>query len=138
MGVKVEGMDDVLKLLDKYSNKANVDEVAKKAVGAAKAKVAASMRSAIASSEHGSRSTGSAASSVSATEEKVNSYGAYSVARPTGHDAKGKRNGEKAAYLEYGSPTLTARPWRKKAIAGAEKECIKIMEKVVASELGAE
>ena len=93
------------------------------------------MRSAIASSEYGPRSTGSVAASVVATDAKVNSYGTYSVAKPTGRDEEGKRNGEKAAYLEYGSPKMAARPWRARAVAGAEDAAIRIMEDVIASEM---
>ena len=108
MGIQINGFDNLIKELDKLSKKAYVDEVTKKAVNAAKDVVASSMRSAIASSEYGPRSTGSVAASVVATDAKVNSYGTYSVAKPTGRDEEGKRNGEKAAYLEYGSPKKPA------------------------------
>ena len=135
MGIQINGFDNLIKELDKLSKKAYVDEVTKKAVNAAKDVVASSMRSAIASSEYGPRSTGSVAASVVATDAKVNSYGTYSVAKPTGRDKEGKRNGEKAAYLEYGSPKMAARPWRARAVAGAEDAAIRIMEDVIASEM---
>ena len=135
--LSITGFDDVLKMLDKYSKKQNVDEVAKKAVDAAKVKVVSTMKAAVGSSERGPYSTGSIASSIQPTHAKVNSYGAYSVARPTGRDSKGVRNGEKAAYLEYGTPKTPARPWRTKAAKAAENPCMKIMEQIVAKELGA-
>jgi len=135
MRMELSGWDDLVKYLDKLSRKPYLDGVTKKAVDAAKETVADSMRSAIGASEYGPRSTGSVASSVVATYAKVNSYGTYSVAMPTGHDSQGKRNGEKAAYLEYGSPTMAARPWRKRAVAGAEKKCIEIMKQVLDSEM---
>lgn len=130
------GLDALIEKLEKLSDKSRVDEIAKKAVNAAKDVVASSMRSAIASSEYGPRSTGSVAASVVATDAKVNSYGTYSVAKPTGRDEEGKRNGEKAAYLEYGSPKMAARPWRAKAVSAAEGSCVKIMEQVIKSEMG--
>ena len=136
LGIQINGFDNLIKELDKLSKKAYVDEVTKKAVNAAKDVVASSMRSAIASSEYGPRSTGSVAASVVATDAKVNSYGTYSVAKPTGRDEEGKRNGEKAAYLEYGSPKMAARPWRAKAVSAAEGSCVKIMEQVIKSEMG--
>lgn len=148
MSLDITGFDDAIKMLDKYSRKHDVDELARKAVNAAKGNLESSMKSAVSASEghRGSpgkrhrkdRSTGSVAASVKATDAKVNSYGVYSVARPTGTDANGKRNGEKAAYLQYGTPTLKARPWRQKAVSGAEAECVRIVEEIIASELGAE
>lgn len=135
MSVKVTGFDDLLKKLDKLSDKAKVDAIAKKAVDAAKDTVASSMRSAISASEYGARSTGSVAASVVPTVAKVNSYGAYSVAKPNGMHPSGKRNGEVAAYLNYGSRTMSARPWRAKACSSAEAPATKIMEEVLKSEM---
>ena len=131
----VNGFDDVLKLLDKLSNKSKVDAIAKKAVDAAKGKVVATTKAAIGHSEYGPKSTGSVAGSVTATETKVNSYGAYSVAKPTGRHPSGKRNAELAAYLEYGTATLGARPWRASAAHLAEQPCIKIIEEIVKAEM---
>ncbi len=136
--LNVTGMEEVLKQLDKLSKKADVDEIAKKAVEKAKDVVLEATRSAVAASEYGPRSSGSVASSIQATSAKINSFGAYSVSRPTGRDASGTRNGAKAAFLEYGTPTLPARPWRKRAAAAAEGPCIKIMEEVIKAEMKAE
>ena len=146
--VRVDGFDDVIKLLDKLSSKAKVDEIAKGAVNAAKDVVAGSMSGAIASSEghrggngarhRANRSTGSVAGSVKATAAKVNSYGVFSVAKPDGRDANGTRNGKKAALLEYGAPQFSARPWRSHATSSVEGLCTKIIEDYVKSEMGAE
>lgn len=136
--LKVTGFDDVLKMLDKLSRKQNVDAAAKKAVEAAKGKLVSATKAAVSSSERGPHATGSVAASITATASKINAYGAYSVARPTGRDKKGERNGAKAAYLEYGTPRMAARPWRAKAVAAAEGPCRKIMEEVVTKELGAD
>ena len=135
MGVQLTGWDDLIKYLDKLSTKPYLDSITQKAVNQAKEVGASSMRSAIASSEFGERSTGSVAASVVTTYAKVNSYGTYSVAMPSGHDKKGKRNGEKAAYLEYGSPTLAARPWRARAVTAAKGHALKIMEEILKSEM---
>lgn len=141
MAITVNGMDDVLRKLEKLSNQSHVEGIAKKAVNAAKSQVVSSMKSALSASEGGPMSTGSIAASVSATDALVNSYGVYAVARPTGRDSKGVRNGEKAAYLEYGTykkrptPGMAARPWRAQATESAKAQCERIMEQVVKSEM---
>lgn len=146
--VRVEGFDDVIKLLDKLSNKAKVDNIAKGAVNAAKDVVASSMSGAIASSEghrggngarhRKDRSNSSVAGSVKPTYAKVNSYGVFSVAKPNGRDKEGTSNAKKAALLNYGTPKFSARPWRERATKSAEGPCKKILEDYVKSEMGAE
>lgn len=133
--ISVEGFDDVIRKLEKLSKKDEVEGIAKKAIDAAKGVVVSSMKSAVASSEHGPYSTGSVSGSISPTDIKVNSYGVYSVARPTGRDRKATRNGAKAAFLEYGTPRMAARPWRARAVASAEGKAIKIIEEVLQSEM---
>lgn len=138
MGITINGFDDVIKMLDKLSDKAKVDDIAKKAVDAAKDVVASSMRSAIAASEHGLKSTGAVSASVAPTATKVNSYGVYSVAKPNGHHPSGKPNAEVAAYLNYGGANLAAKPWRDRATSSAEGPCKQIIEDYVKSEMGAD
>lgn len=135
---KVDGFDEVIKKLEKLSDKGKVDQIAKNAIDQAKDKVASSMRSSLAASERGGKSTGSAAGSVSPTQAKVNSYGAYSVARPTGRHPSGRTNGNVAAYLEYGASNLGARPWRARAVSAAESGCVKIIEDYIKKEMGTE
>jgi len=146
--IDVNGFDDVVKMLDKLSNKAKVDDMAKAAVDSAKDIVASSMRSAIASSEghrgapgrrhREDRSTGSVAGSVQATSAKVNSYGVFSVAKPEGRDKDGMRHGRKAALLEYGGRNFPARPWRSKAVSSAETPAMKAVEDYITTEMGCE
>lgn len=138
--LNVTGMEEVLKQLDKLSKKADVDEIAKKAVEKAKDVVLESTRSAVAASEYGPRSSGSVAASIQVTNARINSFGAYTVARPTGRDANGTRNGLKAGVLEYGTHDgrFPARPWGKRAKSAAEGPCIKIMEEVIKAEMKAE
>lgn len=133
--ITVNGFDDVLKKLEKLSDKSKVDEIAKKAVNAAKGSLLSSTKSAVASSEYGTRSTGSVASSISATDAKVNQYGVFAVARPTGRDARGVSNGAKAGFLEYGTPTMAARSWRDTAASSAESSCKSTMENIVKAEM---
>lgn len=136
--IEITGIDDLLKKLSDLSDLGKVEEIAKKAVDAAQPMNEAAMRSAIASVEYGPYATGSVSSSVTSTEAKINSYGAYAVARPIGRDAKGVRNGEKAAYLQYGTSRMAARPWRQKAVSSAEKACLARMEEVLKAEMGLE
>lgn len=131
----VTGLDDIMRQFDKLSDLSKVEEIAKHAVDAAQPISEASMRSAIAAVEHGPYATGSVSASVASTPAQINSYGAYAVARPTGRDEKGVRNGAKAAYLQYGTSRMAARPWRQSAVAGAQSACIAAMEKVVQSEM---
>ena len=143
--VTVNGFDEVLKKLEKLSKKAEVDEIAKKAVKAATGIVVNSTKAAVASSEghqggigkrnRKDRSTHSVARSISPTEAKINSYGAYSVARPTGRDKYATSNGTKAALLEYGTKTMSARPWRNRAAESALEPAKSAMEKVLESEM---
>lgn len=133
--LNVNGLDELLRKMEKLSDRGKVEEIAKKAVEAAQPLNEASMRAALSSVEHGPYATGSVSGSISSTPAKINAYGAYAVARPTGHDAKGVRNGAKAAFLQYGTSKLPARPWRERAVSGAEAACVKTMEEVVKSEM---
>lgn len=133
--LNITGMDELLKKLEKLSNQSEVENIAKKAVTAAQPINESAMRSAIAGVEYGPYATGSVSASISSTETKVNSYGVYAVALPTGRDAKGVRNAEKAAYLQYGAPNMSARPWRQSAVNAAEGACVKAMEEVIRSEM---
>lgn len=133
--IEVTGFDEVLKKLEKMSDLGKMNEVARKAVQEAQPINESSARSALAAVEHGPYATGSVSGSISSTAAKINAYGAFAVARPTGRDAKGERNGAKAAYLEYGVPHMAARPWRARAASSAESGCIASIEATLKSEL---
>lgn len=80
--------------------------------------------------EHGRPySTGALESSIKATEAKTNAYGHFVAARPTGKDARGTRNGEKMAYLEYGTSKQAARPTMAKTVAETEKKVTETMRR---------
>lgn len=74
-------------------------------------------------------STGALESSIEATEAKTNAYGHFVAARPTGKDARGTRNGEKMAYLEYGTSRQVARPTMAKTVAETEKKVTETMRR---------
>lgn len=133
--IEVTGFDEVLKKLDKLADLGKMNEVAKRAVDTAQPINEAAARSALAGVEHGPYATGSVSGSISSTSAKINAYGAFAVARPTGRDAKGERNGAKAAYLEYGVPHMAARPWRARAASSAEGACMASIEATLQSEL---
>ena len=133
--IEVNGFDDVLKKFDKLSDLGKVNDIAIKAITKAKPISAAQMRAAIASVEYGQYASGSVSASIESTDTLMNGYGVYAVARPTGRDAKGVRNGAKAAWLQYGAPNLMARPWKQKAVGAATGPCIQTIESVLQSEM---
>ena len=133
--IQLSGMDELLKKLENLSNKSRLDEIAIRAVNAAKPLNEAAMRSAIASVEYGPYSTGSISRSVTSTPAKVNEYGVFSAAHPTGRDQDGFSNDTKAVFLQYGTSKLQARPWRQKAVHDAEKSCKTVMEEIVKKEM---
>lgn len=129
MSVKVTGFDDLLKKLDKLSDKAKVDAIAKKAVDAALPTLESSVRSHIHPSE--------ASGHVTAKKAKVNSYGVFGVATITGRDKYGNPYGKIASVLEYGRRDGRAphKPWRAASASSAEGACTRIMEDILKSEL---
>lgn len=58
------------------------------------------------------------------------------VVRPTGKDAKGVRNMEKAMYLEYGTTKEAARPWLQNASKNAEAQALEKMQEVFNRAMG--
>ena len=136
----ITGWDDMITKLTKLSKKPYLDDVAKKAVNAAKDTVASSMRSSLSGAEghrgkSKDRTTGAVSASVIAIDAKVNSYGVYSVAMPTGRHPSGTSNGKMAALLEYGGHNLEARPWRASAAGMAEGPATQIIQSILDAEL---
>ena len=127
------GLDALIEKLEKLSDRSRVDEIAKKAVNAATPTAVNAVKSAVGASEYGPRATGSVSKSIQGTSAKINQFGVFSVAKPTGRDAKGRAN--KATILENGNSKIAARPWRAKAVSTAEGSCVKIMEQVIKSEM---
>lgn len=62
--------------------------------------------------------------------------GFYMCTRPTGKDAKGVRNMEKMAYLEYGVKGRPATPVITRAVLNAEADTVVAMREVFEREIG--
>jgi len=75
------------------------------------------------------KTPGELAESIEATDAKMNEYGCFAAVRPTGIDEKGVRNGEKMAYMEYGTSKQYPKPVLRKAIKKSEKACLEAMQK---------
>ena len=129
MGVRVEGLDGLIKMFDKLSDKTRVDEIAKKAVDAALPTLTSSIRSHIHPSE--------AAAGVTQKSAKVNAFGVFGVGTVTGHDRYGVPYAKIANVLEYGrhDGKPPHKPWRAASASSAEPESIKIMEQIIKSEM---
>ena len=78
-----------------------------------------------------------------AGKTKIGGY--YAAVRPTGKDANGVRNMEKAAYLEYGTSKKKGgakkdkqppRPWVNRAINNCESAVLNKMQEVFEREVG--
>lgn len=147
MSMSIQGMDSTLKLLEKLSDQGKVETIAKKAVESAQPINEEAYRSALASAEAAEGWGGGISGSVSSTPAKINERGAFAVARPTGRSASGTRNGELAAYLEYGTPphkwghaevSVGAHGFSSRAVHQAEQQCVKTMEDIVRSEMECE
>lgn len=129
MGVRVEGLDDLIKMFDKLSDKSRVDEIAQKAINAALPTLTSSIRSHIHPSE--------AAAGVTQKSAKVNAFGVFGVGTVTGHDRYGVSYAKIANVLEYGRHDRKPphKPWRAASASSAEPASIKIMEQIIKSEM---
>lgn len=126
MGFQTMGFDDLEKELDKV---ADADMIACKAIDAATPTLEKTLKNEIKSVTTQEYSTGDLAKSIKATEAKVNRYGCFAAVKPTGTDSKGVRNGEKMAYMEYGTSKQEPKPVLRKVINKSEKECLDIMQR---------
>lgn len=126
MGFQTMGFDDLEKELDKV---ADADMIACKAIDAATPTLEKTLKNEIKSVTTQEYSTGDLAKSIKATKAKVNRYGCFAAVKPTGTDSKGVRNGEKMAYMEYGTSKQEPKPVLRKVINKSEKECLDIMQR---------
>lgn len=128
------GMDDFLKGLSDLAN--DVDEIAKDCINAAAPTLENALKKNIRSVTNRKDkrtgkpySTGELERSIAATKAKTNAYGNFAAIRPVGMDANGVRNGEKLAYLEYGTSEQEERPVMQKSINEAEPQTKEIIQK---------
>lgn len=135
---ETNGIDEIEKELKRLEN---IDPIAQKMVNAAAPIVEDNLKKNIRQAANrrspaGKKySVGALERSIRATKAKVNAYGCFSVVRPTGVDAKGVRNAEKMAYLEYGtSKGQEARPVMVKTMNESASECLTVMQEVFNAE----
>lgn len=76
------------------------------------------------------KETGAMVRSIKKTSADKNDRGHFICVRPTGKDAKGVRNMEKMAYLEYGTSTQKATPVITPALNECGDEVIEKMQEV--------
>lgn len=126
---KMTGLDDLIGKLENLS--ANTDEIARDAIDAAKPTLREALSQCIEEAANRGYATGELAGSIQATKTKQYAYGYYADVKPTGTDKKGVRNGEKLAYLEYGTSRQLAHPVMKRALDRAGKTCQEIMQEKV-------
>lgn len=127
--LKLDGLnelDDFVKGLSDLAR--DIDDIAKDCIDAATPTLKKALQDNISAAANRGYSTGELARSITPTKAKTNAYGNFAAVRPVGTDEKGVRNGEKLAYLEYGTSKQEAHPVMKKAIAQAEPQIKEIIQ----------
>lgn len=138
---------DGLKEMDEFFNglsnmAADIDEIANDCINEAMPTLEKSLKNNIKSATNKRRknrktgertgkpySTGELMRSIEPTKAKTNAYGNYAAVRPVGTDKNGVRNGEKLAYLEYGTSTQEPHPVMQKSISEAEPQVKDIIQR---------
>lgn len=131
----MNGLDAVTRQLESMA--ADVDEMAKAMVDAAAPPLKDALTSCIIEAADRGYATGELAESVKANDSKINQYGCFAAVSVSGTDSSGVRNGEKLAYLEYGTSRQQARPVMRKAINMSEGECVAKMQQIFNERSGA-
>lgn len=129
----MSGLDDFMDQLEKLED---TEEIAKKCVNAAVPALEESVKNGITEAADRGYATGDLANSVKGTKAKSNDYGVFSAILCTGTDEKGVRNGEKMAYLEYGTTKQDAHPVMQKAVNNVESQCLETMQNTFNAEVG--
>lgn len=125
---ELQGFDDFTKAMNKLGSE--VGNITKKALDRASPELDEALRQCIRSEANKGYATGELEHSIIRTKSKQNAYGYFVAVMPTGTDKKGLRNGEKMAYLEYGTSRQEAHPVMQKAIRKAEPKCLKTIDEV--------
>lgn len=129
-GIKINGLDGLEDFVDGLGDlAADINEIAMDCVNETAPTLENALKSNISAAANRGYSTGTLASSIVPTRAKVNSYGVFSAVRPVGSDAKGTRNGEKMAYLEFGTHRQAAHPVMAKSVAQAEPQVTETIRK---------
>lgn len=130
---EMNGLDEIMKDLDVM---ADLGEVAPKMIDAATPTVAKNLSKNIHAAANRGYATGELENAVHATKAKLNNYGYFAAVSVAGKDSKGTRNGEKLAYLEYGTSTQEAHPVMAKTVNESKDICIEKMQEVFNREMG--
>lgn len=130
---EMDGLDEFMQELDGLTD---LDSVATKMIDAAAPIVADNLKGNIQAAANRGYATGELADSVKPTKAKRNNYGHFAAVGVTGTDSKGIRNGEKMAYLEYGTSKQEAHPVMAKTINESEEKVIVRMQEVFDRETG--
>ena len=121
----VQGFDGVFDYLDTLE--AGIGEAANKALNNAAPEMAESLKHGIRQAAKKGYATGALENSIVPTKAKKNRYGRFVAVRAVGTDDRGTRNGEKLAYMEYGTSRQGRSPVLDDAVKRAEAGC---MEKI--------
>ena len=128
MAFEIQGIDDFAKALTYLDS----ERIAPKILESC----APIVRSAIIKRASRHRDTGAMQDSIKATKVVRNSYGYYICIRPTGKDAKGVRNMEKMAALEYGvDGKQPATPVLTPAVRDSEEKVLERMQEIFDQEV---
>ena len=120
---RVEGLDDVIRALDKLGRDA--DKIAQEALLEGGQVLTNNTRSAIHAAANKGYATGALAASTIPTAPTKNSWGWFVAVRPVGTDSKGVRNGLKWGVLN------SKTGFKDSAVAASESQCKAIAERVL-------
>lgn len=132
---KLQGFDEFLRKM--YEMEEGIGDVAAEALNRAAPTLADALKQCIRESANrvdrkgNPYSTGELADSIVPTQAKMNGYGYFIAARPVGTDERGTRNGEKLAYLEYGTSQQDAHPVIERAAKMAGTGCSKSIQDTI-------
>ena len=121
--------DEIMKQLEKMGD---VDAYAPKMIDAALPVLEKSLKKQY--SKH--NVSGALANSLRIKKASRNAHGYFGLVAPSGKDARGVPNAEKAVYLEYGTSKQHANPVVRPAVNACEGEVLKAMEQVFNEVIG--
>lgn len=125
MGFEINGVDDLIKELEKVGN---IDTYAPELLNAAAPILERSVKTEVGKAANRGYVTGDLKGAVKANKPSQNQYGHYVSVTAKGSDRKGVRNNEKLAFLNYGTSKQEARPVLSNSVNNAEKECLEAMQ----------
>lgn len=132
------GLDMMVEELERIGK---IDKLAPKMIEAATPILVENLKNNVRTAAGNGYATGELVASIGATDTEKNSYGYFSAVRPVGKDSKGMRNGEKMAYLEYGTSRngkqhQPPRPVLTRTLHESEDAVLKRMQEVFDAEVG--